>query len=107
MEGRLPVVVYATLGDILYTFIAIGLVALFKGSFIWFLAAQAPDYLGLAIVGFFIALFVEYKAMALKRWEYTGKMPRFLGLGLTPLLQMTVLLPLSVSIAVEIARMML
>lgn len=96
MQGRLPVFVFATLGDVLYTFIAIALVSLFKGPFSWFLAAGPSDYVGLALLGFFIAVFVEYKAMALGRWKYLPAMPRLFGLGLSPLLQMTVLLPLSV-----------
>ncbi|OGG72788.1 hypothetical protein A3A38_03575 [Candidatus Kaiserbacteria bacterium RIFCSPLOWO2_01_FULL_53_17] len=102
MKERLPVFVQASLGDVLYTFLAIVLIAFFEGSLTWFLAADASDFLGLALLGFYIAVFVEYKAAALKRWEYTGAMPRFLGLGLSPLLQMTVLLPLSVYITVAL-----
>lgn len=104
MQGRLPVFVAASIGDVVYTFFAISLVSLFKGSILWFLDADAMDYVGIALVGFSIAVFVEYKAMALKRWEYTPRMPRFLGLGATPLIQMTVLLPLTVYLTVGITR---
>ncbi|MEK7509366.1 MAG: hypothetical protein AAB605_01485 [Patescibacteria group bacterium] len=102
MKGALPVFILATLGDVLYTFLALVLVAFFKGSIMWFLSASVSDYVGLAVLGFCIAVFVEYKAMALEQWEYTLAMPRIFGLGLTPLLQMTVLLPLSVYFSVAV-----
>lgn len=104
MQGRLPVFVAASIGDVMYTFFAIFLVSLFKDSVLWFLTADVVDYLGLTILGFSVAVFVEYKAAALQRWEYRPRMPRFLGLGLTPLVQMTVLLPLSVYMTVNIIR---
>ncbi len=105
MQGRLPVFIHATVGDVMYTFFAVGLIAFFKGSVLWFTIADPSDYLGLAVLGFCIAVFVEYKAVALHRWEYTSHMPRFLDLGMTPLIQMTVLLPLSVYLTVEIMRL--
>lgn len=106
MKGRLPVFIYATLGDVMYTFLAITLVSLFKGSIVWFTNATPQEYLGLALLGFYIAVFVEYKAFALRRWEYTNRMPRVLGLGATPLIQMTILLPLSVYLAVALERLL-
>ena len=105
LKGRLPVFVWASMGDVMYTFFAISLVGIFKGDILWFLYAGSFDYVGLAITGLFLAISVEYKAAALKRWEYTSKMPRLFSLGLTPLIQMTVLLPLSVYITVAISRL--
>lgn len=102
MEGKLPVFVWATLGDVLYTFVAIGLISFFTDTALWFLDASTVNYVGLAVLGFFIAVFVEYKAMALGRWRYNTRMPLFMGLGVSPLLQMTVLLPLSVYITTAI-----
>jgi len=106
MKEWLPVFVAASLGDVMYTFFAISLISLFKGTIFWFLSANTMDYIGLALVGFFIAVFVEYKAMVSNRWEYTPRMPRFWGLGATPLIQMTVLLPLTVYITVKITRLL-
>lgn len=100
MEGKLPVYVFATLGDVMYTLLAIILVSFFKNSITWFLFANLSDYLGLALLGLYIAIFVEYKAAALERWKYTSTMPRLFGLGLSPLIQMTVLLPFTVFITV-------
>ncbi len=96
LEGALPVYVFATLGDIAYTLGVVLVLGLIVGSFAWFLRAGARVYVGLAVVGFWIALFVEYKALAFDRWEYTEAMPLFLQVGVSPLLQMAILLPFSV-----------
>lgn len=103
--GPFPVIFGATLGDaLLYTIIPVLLVALFVGDAAWFRTVSARHYVALAITGLFIALFVEYKAMALGRWAYTDAMPLIRGIGLSPLIQMTVLLPLSVFITNRIER---
>ncbi len=104
MEGVLPVFVFATIGDVVYTFGAVGLVALFKGSLTWFFKVEPREIIGLALIGLWIALFVEYKAMALGRWEYTDAMPLIWGLPVSPLIQMTLLLPLSVFLAAVVER---
>jgi hypothetical protein len=96
MKGRLPVVINATIGDVMYTLAAVLILALVSHDPLWFSDAGMREFALLAVFGFCIALFVEYKAMRLKRWEYLPAMPRLFGYGLSPLLQMTVLLPLSV-----------
>jgi amino acid transporter len=95
----LPLVAFATLGDVAYALGAVLLAALFKRRYGWLADARASDYAGLAILGFCIALLVEYKALALHRWAYTSAMPLVLGVGLSPLLQMTILVPLSAYLA--------
>jgi amino acid transporter len=104
LGSGLPLVAYATLGDVMYTLFAVLLVALFKRRLLWPREARAGDYAGLAILGLLIALFVEYKGLYLHRWAYTAAMPLALGVGLSPLLQMTILLPLSVGLTALLAR---
>ncbi len=96
----LPIEVYATLGDIAYSIVAIILISLFKRNTEWLKQPSKHDYLVLASIGFLIALFVEYKALALGRWFYLSSMPiiPILHVGLSPILQMTLLLPLSIYI---------
>lgn len=98
MKGKLPVPVLATLGDIMYTFLAVFLVGIFKGNGSWFLDAHFLDYAGLVCLGVLIALFVEYKALALDRWKYRDSMPiiPILRVGVTPIVQMALILPLSI-----------
>jgi hypothetical protein len=98
MEGALPVWLFATLGDVVYTLGAVLLVSLWKGHALWFVRATVRDYAGLALLGFIVALLVEYKALALHRWAYAAAMPiiPYLHVGLSPIVQMIVLLPVSV-----------
>ena len=98
---RMPVPVWAALGDVLYTLFAVMLVAFFKGDILWFQTATAVDYFLLAGIGFCTALFVEYKAFYFKRWEYTSAMPIIPGLrvGLSSVVQKSLLFPLSVWLA--------
>jgi hypothetical protein len=96
----LPIYLWATIGDVLYTLAAFALASAFKRGLGWVREATVSDYLGLAALGFFLALYVEYKAMALQRWVYLPEMPilPMFGVGLSPVLQMVILLPLSVAI---------
>ena len=96
ISGPMPIVLYATLGDVAYTLFAYALFALYKRDAQWVSRVRMRDCAYLALLGFSIAVFVEWKAMFLERWAYTPDMPLVFGLGLSPILQMTILLPLSV-----------
>ena len=93
----LSVTVWATIGDVAYTLFVYLLIALIKKDFYWLQNIQVNDYVALTLMGFFIALFVEYKALFFERWFYLDAMPiiPFLNVGLSPVLQMTLLLPLT------------
>lgn len=94
LGGPLPITIYATLGDAAYTLGAFFFISLFKKTKKWILEIEVSDYVGLLILGFCIALFVEYKALALDKWKYTIDMPLLFGIGISPLIQMSFLLPL-------------
>ncbi|MBP9771923.1 MAG: hypothetical protein KBD16_03295 [Candidatus Pacebacteria bacterium] len=101
LEGFLPVWVLATIGDFLYTLVVVGIVAVLKHDVRWFTQKLAVfDYIGLTVLGFLIALMVEYKGLYLGRWEYLQSMPiiPLLQVGFSPILQMILLLPLSIFI---------
>jgi hypothetical protein len=93
----LPITVWATIGDVLYTVAAFGFIALLKRSLAWLEHADAWDYASISATGMFIATFVESKALAFGRWYYLDAMPivPVLGIGLSPLAQMVILLPIS------------
>ena len=103
---RLPITVDAALGDVGYTIGTVLLVSFIKANIAWVLSPSSADLLALAVLGCIIALMVEYKALAFKHWAYRDTMPilPFLHVGLTPIVQMTVLLPATVWIAGAIAR---
>jgi len=99
LGGLLPIQLYAALGDVLYTLLVFAGVALIKRDAGWMRRARGGDYVLLSLLGLCIAALVEYKATLLHLWEYTPAMPTVFGLGLSPLLQMAVLLPLCVYIS--------
>jgi hypothetical protein len=65
-------------------------------SFYWDTLTR-QDYTILIVLGFFIAVLIEQNALLLQTWSYTEAMPLipYVRVGLTPVLQMTVLLPLT------------
>lgn len=94
-------VLLATVGDVLYTLGAFALISAIKRSVDWVHDAQLADYFSFVALGFLIALFVEYKGLALEKWQYLPEMPIIpvLQVGLTPVLQMALLLPVTFFLA--------
>ncbi len=91
-----PMCLFGTLGDVVIT--------LFILVFLWLLKkdiTRPADFLGLSIIGFFIAVVIEQHALVTGKWGYTPAMPviSVLKVGLAPILQMTLLLPLSFYLA--------
>ncbi len=94
-SGETPVYWLATAGDVLYTLGAFALVSAIKKSYAWVSSATLADYFMLVSLGCLVAIIIEYKGLALERWEYRAEMPiiPILGVGLSPVLQMAILLP--------------
>lgn len=90
-----PLWLYATLGDVFYTFLAFGLLVVLKGGGV---RRYVSEYFYLAMIGVVIAILVEYKALILHLWSYSSRMlvVPYLHIGLSPLLQMTFLVPISI-----------
>lgn len=86
-----------TIGDVIIT--------LFVLAFIWLLKKDEPqtitDFLALAIVGLVVAVAIEQHALLIGKWNYASTMPiiPWIKIGLTPIIQMTILLPLSFYLA--------
>ncbi len=101
-----PPYLLGTVGDVLYTLGAFALVSAIKKTYEWVNESTMADYFMLVTVGALIALFVEYKGLALDRWEYLPGMPiiPFLGVGLSPVLQMALLLPITFALTQWIVR---
>jgi hypothetical protein len=71
--------------------------ALAAGDLGWGLRGRWNIYATAAVLGLAYAAMVEHAALAAGRWSYTERMPvvSMLGAGLWPLLQMTLLPPLT------------
>lgn len=82
-----------TIGDVVIT--------LFVLACIWLLKKDKPrtgaDFLVLAVIGFIVAVVIEQHALLVDKWNYTSAMPiiPWLNVGLAPIIQMALLLPLS------------
>ena len=71
--------------------------ALAAGDLGWGLRGRWNIYATAAVLGLAYAVLLEHAALAAGRWSYTERMPvvSVLGAGLWPLLQMTLLPPLT------------
>lgn len=94
---HLPICFLGTIGDVVFTATMYLGVSLLKNDFAWIVRLNKKDILVLTAIGFFFALGIEWRALLFNRWSYTNAMPiiPYLRVGLAPILQMTLLLPLS------------
>lgn len=88
----------ATLGDVVLTFWIYAIGALAAGSIGWGLKSRWNVYLTLALLAALHAIWIEQVAVAAGRWSYSEAMPTVprIGVGIWPLLQLTLLTPLTV-----------
>lgn len=84
------------LGDVVITLSVLAFMRLLKKE-----AVRATDFLALAMLGFIIAVVIEQHALLAGKWNYAPAMPiiPILKVGLVPIIQMIVLLPLSFYLA--------
>ena len=96
-----PVCAVASVGDVAVTFVVYGIGALAAGQLRWGLTRRWNIYATSALLGAAIAVAIEWRALALGRWSYSEFMPLLpvVGVGLWPVLQLTLLVPLSLWMA--------
>lgn len=92
-----PICFTGTIGDVVITLLVLAFLRLLKKDNL----QTAADFMALAIIGFIIAVFIEQNALLISKWNYAPVMPLipYLQVGLAPILQMTILLPLSFYLA--------
>jgi hypothetical protein len=91
----------AALGDVAVTLTIYGLGALAAGQWRWGVEPRWNIYATGALLGGLVATALECRFLASGRWSYNERMPvvPILGVGLWPLLQLTLLVPISWAIA--------
>lgn len=92
-----PICFVGTLGDVVITLLVLVFIRLLKTD-----APKATaDFLALAIIGFIIAVAIEQNALLAGKWSYASAMPviPWINVGMMPIIQMTILLPLSFCLA--------
>lgn len=97
---------FAALGDVILTFLVYGVGALLTRRSTWGLQAQWRDFALAAIAGGTVATAYEWLTQFTGRWTYTVEMPivPVIGVGLWPLMQLTIITPISIWIASLTAR---
>lgn len=92
-----PICFIGTIGDVVITLFVLVFIRLLKKSE----PQTTADFLALAIVGFIVAVLIEQYALLVGKWNYTSAMPviPWIKVGLMPIMQMTILLPLSFYLA--------
>lgn len=96
-----PMCFLATIGDVIFTLLIYIAVSLLKNDFGWIVRLSKTDMVVLAAMGFFYAVGIEWRALLFEKWSYADAMPivPYFNVGLTPILQMSVLLPISFYLA--------
>ena len=91
----------ATLGDVAITFGIYGVGALAARQLRWGTTGRWNIYATAALLGGACATAIEWRALASGRWSYTDSMSivPVVGVGLWPLLQLTLLVPLALALA--------
>lgn len=89
----------ATFGDAILTLLVYAAGALVTRRPRWALGGGWKVYLFAALAGALCAAIIEWAALSTARWSYTERMPRVLGVGMLPLLQLMLLVPAAFRIA--------
>jgi hypothetical protein len=100
LETLLPCTL-ATFGDVAVTFAVWGVGALAAADVRWGMAGRWNAYATAALLGGACAVAYEWKALGSGQWHYTDRMPvvPVLEVGLWPLLQLALLVPLAFGLA--------
>jgi hypothetical protein len=89
-----PACFIATLGDVLVVLLIFGCFALIYRSVYWFSNMNVMKIILLMLSGAVISVAMEVFALNTGRWAYSDMMPTIAGIGVLPILQMMIILPL-------------
>jgi hypothetical protein len=89
----------ATIGDALVTFAVYAAGALVTRNSRWALKGGWRVYLSATLAGALCAVVIEWAALYAGHWSYSGGMPEVLGVGVLPLIQLTLLVPAAFRVA--------
>ncbi len=93
----------ASIGDAVITIAIYGVGVIATSRLRWARKGGWRVYAGAALLGAACAATIELMALATGHWSYSGRMPTVLGVGVWPLLQLTLLVPASLWIAAWLA----
>ncbi|MGE5627378.1 MAG: hypothetical protein ACM3X7_04580 [Solirubrobacterales bacterium] len=97
----------AVIGDVFITIALYLLLAFMNKDTDWILKSwKSKEYIVMILYSLFISFYFESAALYSNRWAYSDAMPLFLktGIGLLPVLQLIILLPLTFLISKNLMR---
>ncbi len=86
----IPKIMGATLGDVSVILTMFLINSIFRKGFTWISSPAKRDYIALVILGLIFAVGIEVRAMLYNLWSYNQYMPLVFGIGLTPLIQLSI-----------------
>ena len=89
----------ASLGDVAVTLLIYAIMAVATRRLSWGATVGLRGFLVAGLLGAIGALVIELLARATGRWPYSGRMPVVWGMGLWPILQLMLLVPISIWVA--------
>lgn len=94
---HLPTCFIGAIGDVVITLFTLIFIRLLKND----RPQTIADFLALAIIGFIVAVLIEQHILLAGTWNYAPAMPiiPWIMVGMIPIIQMTILLPLSFYLA--------
>ena len=88
--SKIPLLLIASIGD-LFLISLIFLIASYKNKTLnWIKVPDYSDYLLIILLGSFISILIEVINLNLGSWAYREAMPVIFGIGLSPLVQLSV-----------------
>lgn len=85
-----PRILQSTLGDAVMILLIFLLNSLRYFSVEWVSHPRKSDFAAMIVLGLLFAIFIEVRAMNENRWSYSEYMPLVFGIGLTPLIQLSI-----------------
>lgn len=90
--------IFASFGDVLWIMIIFFVIFLINKNWNWIKKPKTLDYFLIVFFGLIIAVIIEAVNLNLGRWAYKELMPTILGVGLSPLIQLSITAILSLII---------
>ena len=86
---KYPHLIIASFADMLIILGVFAIISLKNKNFNWIKNPSRFDYLIVVFLGLIIAIFIEMINLNLGRWKYTVAMPTIFGIGISPLIQLS------------------
>ena len=95
---KTPHLLIASIGDLFFIGIIFLAVSYKNKTMHWIKSPNRSDYLLIVLFGSLISILIEIINLDLGRWAYKEAMPVILGIGLSPLVQLSITLIISLFI---------